>query len=920
MLKYLKIGLLWGCFFIGSLGVTMAQMGGSTSSALSSAQKFALPEEAEEFNSLYPHQIKNLNENILSPEKFLSIKMGNSHLSYEQVSSYLCYLARVSNRVVLRIDGETYQGRPFVSAIISSANNLSGVALQKNGISNAFSGAAIVSEDVSIEDIPSNLLVNWLGYSVHGNEASGANASVVMAYLLAAGEDSYITDILEKSLVLLLPALNPDGVSGFASWANSNTSFAVNKDQFNREFRQKTPSSRSNHYWFDLNRDWLFAQHPELRAILRLYHKFKPHVVNDFHEHGNVSGTYFSPGVKSSTYPLIDSENWELTNKIAQFHSNYLDKIGTLYFSRERYDNFYIGKGAAYPSLAGAIGILYEQPNSKGLDNFKSGVEVRLVSNVRNQVYCSFSSLVGSLELKEDIFSYRERVARESKASLSKNIYQAYLFTAGNDISLRNEFFKILDAHNIKYFRLKQGAKVGGSLNGAKDVASECLAENAFAVPLDQEYPALIKAIFEPQLEFVDTTFYDITTWTVPMAFNINYSKSSVAQSDMEELPFDAHSSTASAIEVPEKSHYGYLFSMEDYFSYNFLYYLLDNGVFVRSSDRPFTFKKNSSEIIEFGTGSIVVPVVHQPFDSDRLYDIISAYFKKHSALRDSKRDFFERGFVAKGVLKVHTLSSGRGVEFDLGSRNFKRVTRPSIAIIIGSGTTYSRVGELWHLLDQRFRIPVTLLDHTLITASRLANYNVIVCTNNFNMDSKKQNIITNWAEISGNTFIALTDGVRFASKSGIAKVDLKPTSSLRGVVAPIEDGNSSVSGFSNDSYISKRSAGRYRNFNGVILKSLVDQSHPLSIGVSNEYVPVFKRASYVAHEIRNSFDIYSVIAPKPLLSGYLSSGTSGAIANTPYIIAKRGFVFIPDNPYFRGYWLGTSRAFLNALFFRELL
>lgn len=947
---------------MGSFGLVIGQ-GGISSAALSSAREFALPvgsqesvslDLARELSYLYPQEIVNLDSEILSPEQFFGAKTGSLHLTYELVTSYLRHLSRASNRLLIRVDGATYQGQPFVSAIISSSKNL-------EGLRSLSAGGAFKEESVSKE-----LLVNWLGYSVHGNEASGVNASVVMAYLLVAGQDAYVTDILENTLVVLVPALNPDGVSGYANWVNSNISFAVNKDEFNREFRQQAPTSRSNHYWFDLNRDWLFAQHPESRAVLRLFHEFKPHVVNDFHEHGNVSGTYFSPGLESSTNSLIDSKNWELTNKIAQFHASYMDSVGSLYFSREGYDNFYTGKSAAYPSLAGSIGILYEQPNSKGLDNFRQGVEVRLVNNIRNQVFCSFSSLVGSAHLKGEIFSYRERVARESRASVAKNGSESYVFSAGNDISLRNEFFKILDAHNIKYYRLKEGVKVSGLLAGnSGDLGS--LAGGVFAVPLDQEYPAIIKSIFEPQLDFVDSSFYDISTWTIPMAFNITYSKSIVSRDKMEELPFDALLSTAQSIEVPQKSNYAYLFSMDDYYSYNFLYYLLDNGVFVKASDRPFSFDSSSfvtaassavsrnvssdvarnvssglasgvaSGVVEFGTGSIVIPVTVQSFGSERLYEIICAYFLKHSALEGNQefaytcslvdaqtsaynRDFFKRGFVANGVLKVHALLGGRGVDFDLGSRKFNRVTLPSVAIITGVGATYSSVGELWHLLDHRFRIPVTLLDYTLITASRLANYNVVVCTNNFNMDSNVQDVIANWAEVSGNTFVALTDGVRFASKSGIAKVDLKSTSTLRDAVVPIVDDNSSVSGFSSDSYISKLSTGRDRSFNGVILKSLVDQSHPLGIGVSSEYVPVFKRGNFVAQNVGSSFATYSIIAPDPLMSGYLSSGTSRAIANTPYIIAKKGFVFFPDNPYFRGYWLGTSRAFLNALFFRELL
>lgn len=913
-------------FCLSSFGVLLGQR---ATTGLSASQEFALTADSQEandlsrkFNTLYPQEIKILNKDILSPEAFFGVKIGSLHLSYEQVSSYMRYLASVSNRVLLRIDGVTYESRPFASLVISTEDNLKKVKQQEG-----------IKSDLSTH-ISDDLLVNWLGYGVHGNEASGVNASVVVAYLLAAGEDTYITDILQKTIVLIVPALNPDGVSDYANWVNSNISFAVNKDELNREFKQPAPSSRSNHYWFDLNRDWLFAQHPEMRAVLKLFHEFKPHIVNDFHEHGNVSGTYFSPGVESSTYPLIDPQNWMLTNKIAEFHANYMDNIGMLYFSREGYDNFYTGKGAAYPSLANAIGILYEQPNSRGLDNFRHGVEVSLVSNIRSQIYCSFSSLVGSAYLEDDIFSYRNRVEEKTRALVAKNPNEAYVFSVDkNNISLRNEFFKILDAHNIKYYKLKN------YLGKDKEIKSD-----SFAVPLAQEYPSIIKTIFEPQLEFVDTTFYDISTWTVPMAFNINYSKENIAHINMENLPFDPLSPTVQAVGVPQKSNYAYLFSMDDYYSYNFLYYLLDNGVFVKASDRPFSFESSSfvdgtsftntlnnnpSKTVDFSTGSVVIPVTHQSFGSDRLYEIICAYFLKHSFF-DKAQEFeniqfsinngkeIERGFVAKGILKVHALSSGRGVDFDLGSRKFSRVTLPSIAIIIGKGATYRSIGELWHLLDQRFRVPVTLLDHSLISASSLSRYNIVICTNNFNMNKDAQDAVADWATKSNNFFIAIRAGVSFANKSGIAQVSLKSTSSLG--KSPSDDSDSSSSeGFTEDSYITKKDSRRLTYFNGVILKSLIDQSHPMSIGLSVGSVPVFKQSNYVIKEVDKSFSTYSIIDSNPLMSGYLSKNTANAIADTPYIIARKGFVFFPDNPYFRGYWLGTSRIFLNSLFFREL-
>ena len=826
---------------------------------------------SKELNSFYPQEIINLNKEILSPEQFLGCKMGTQHLTYESVYNYMRYLASVSKRVELEIKGNTYENRPVVSLAISSEKNINKLDMVRGHNT-------------------SGLLVNWLGYSVHGNEASGVNASVIMAYLLAASEDKYVQNILDKTVVVIIPALNPDGVSRYANWVNSNISYAINKDGYNRESKEPAPSSRSNHYWFDLNRDWLFAQQPEIQAVLRAFHEWNPHIVNDFHEQGFVSGTYFSPGIKTSNNPLLDKENWELTDKMSEFHDSYMERVGNLYFSREGYDNFYTGKGAAYPSLFGSIGILYEQPNSKGLVRIEDGVEISLANMIRNQVYCSFSSLVGGVALKDNIFAYHKKIADANIANSVKNPNEAYVFNGGADISLLNEFLNVLDAHHVKYYRLKEN--VSGKLSNASA---------SFAVPLSQENPDVIRTIFEKQLDYIDTTFYDISAWTVPLAFNISYSKTKVASSQMEDVVV----LNSSAL-VPAKSDYAYVFGMDDYYSYNFLYYLLNNGVFLKASDRTFTFNVNGSDI-DFGVGSIIVPVVHQSFGSDKLYEIIANYFKM--APTRAFPNTFERGFVAKGVVNVYALSSGRGVDFDLGSPKFSHITLPSIAIITGKGGNYGTIGELWHLLDQRFRIPVTLLDYSLISAGSLAKYNVIVCTNDFKMEANAKEELAKWAQ--NNMFIAVEEGVKFAAKSGIAKIELKSLS---------REVDSLV-----DSYIYRRDSRRVRYFSGVILNSLIDVSNPLSCGVNGNNgvgkvsLPVLKENNYIAMNVKGSLSVFSTISTDPLMSGYLSNYSTKVIAGSPYIVSKKGFVFFPDSPYFRAYWLGTSRIFMNALFFREL-
>lgn len=147
-----------------------------------------------------------------------------------------------------------------------------------------------VSASLDLDKMP---LVNWLGYSVHGNEASGMNASALVAYALAASEDPMVMDMLEKNVIILQPALNPDGSQRYAGWVNANLSLAGVTDPNTREFREPAPSSRTNHYWFDLNRDWLLAQHPESRSRLEIFHQWLPTMLNDYHEHGSFLSTFF---------------------------------------------------------------------------------------------------------------------------------------------------------------------------------------------------------------------------------------------------------------------------------------------------------------------------------------------------------------------------------------------------------------------------------------------------------------------------------------------------------------------------------------------------------------------------------------------------------------------------------------------------
>ncbi|MEA4868650.1 MAG: M14 family zinc carboxypeptidase [Rikenellaceae bacterium] len=862
MFKHFKLLLFCVCF--GSIPVSFAA--------------------AQELSSFYPVEITNLRKEIMSPEQFFGFKTGEQHLPYESVMAYMNYLDQVSDRILVQVAGMSYERRPLFSMVISSEENISSFGM--GGGLYGSDGLADISPNRA--DFGPDMVVNWLGYSVHGNEASGVNASVIVAWLLAASDGDYVKGILDRSVVLIVPALNPDGVTRYAAWVNSNLSYAVNTDDYNREFREPAPSSRSNHYWFDLNRDWLVVQHPEAKAILRLYHEWQPDIVNDFHEQGNLSGTFFSPGIRSSTNSYIPVQNWDLTEKISEFHRSYMDRIGTLYFSREGYDDFYTGKGGAYPDLFGSIGILYEQPNSRGLNRVRDGAEVTLAASVRNQVFCSFSSLLSSVSLRDELLDYRKRF-RERVVSYNKvNEGEAYLFSAGSDPSVVGEFLELLDAHRIEYHEYMDNGGDGGK---------------SYVVPFSQPNISVVMNVFEPQNSFADSTFYDVSAWTVPMAFNIKYSKIKlpVAKGDVREAEVSSTAAESSlAGLLPAKSDYAYLFGMDDFYSYNFLYYLTSKGVLVKASDSPFVFSAGEGGAeVSFGVGAIQIPVRLQPFGSDRLYEIIREYF---TGSWNGGR--FERGFLPKGRVRVYPVQSARGSEFDLGSSRFKFITMPRVAIVVGQGASYATVGELWQLLDYKFRIPVTLLDRSLINGDVLANYNVVVLTGDFDLEKVAAESLARWAR--SNTLVAVGNGMQFAVKNNLADIKFRPVR---------RDVDSALV-----SYAYGLQNRRFTPFTGIVLESMVDLTHPLAVGLKHNSLPVFKRGSQIVDKVADPYMVFSRIGPEPLLSGYVTPAVLDKVKGTPYVVSQKGLVFFPDSPYFRGYWLGTARTFMNALFYRELL
>ena len=258
-------------------------------------------------------------DNIPKPADIIGHEVGEWHVTHDKLMFYMQTLAEKSNRISIENRGSTFEGRPILLLTITSPKNHNNleqiraehIALTENGNTSA-----------SIENMP---IIVYQGFSIHGNEPSGANAGLAYAYYLAAAQGPEIDELLDNLVILMDPSYNPDGLQRFAYWANTNKSINLNPDNNEREYHEVWPGGRTNHYWFDMNRDWLPVQLPESRARIETYHKWLPNILTDHHEMVTNSTFFFQPGEPTRVHPLTPAMNQELTAQIGSYHAKALD-------------------------------------------------------------------------------------------------------------------------------------------------------------------------------------------------------------------------------------------------------------------------------------------------------------------------------------------------------------------------------------------------------------------------------------------------------------------------------------------------------------------------------------------------------------------------------------------------------------------
>ncbi|TCK66654.1 zinc carboxypeptidase [Winogradskyella wandonensis] len=808
--------------------------------------------------SYYLPQDVTYNSNIPTPKSVIGHEVGEWHITHDKLVQYMYKLAESSNRISIENRGKTFEDRPLLLLTISSPENLQNIKTIKENHVNA------TKTDNVNTDRP---IVVYQGFSIHGNEPSGSNAALAVAYYLAAAQGPKIDALLKNTIILFDPSFNPDGLQRFAYWANTNRSQNLNPDPNDREYSEVWPGGRTNHYWFDMNRDWLPVQLPESRARIKTFHDWMPNILTDHHEMGTNSSFFFQPGIPSRTHPLTPQMNQDLTKQIATFHAKAFDKIGSLYYSEESFDDFYYGKGSTFPDINGGIGILFEQASSRGHVQESDNGLLTFPFTIRNQFTAALSTLEAANAMREDILNYQANFFKNARNEAKKQGNKAIVFGDEKDAARTYHMAEILNRHKIKFHEIENDFEVDGK---------RFKKGYSFIVPKNQNNTRLINAMFEKRTTFQDSLFYDISAWSFPLAFNLDYAETSTAKAGPEVKDLKLKTGGVSS-----KSDYAYLIEWHEYYTPKFLYALLDKGIRARVSQKQFTANGKS-----YDYGTLMIPAQNQNKSASEIYNILNELAKESH-------------------LMVDAVSTGLNEGIDLGSNNFRPLELPKIALLVGDGMTSYDAGEIWHLLDTRYDIPVTKLDTKNFSRADISRYNTIIMVNGSGLDDGNTKKLQSWIQ-AGGTLIAYRRALNYLNSKKLLKLDFKKPK----IVAKT---------------ISREQASDFRGaqvIGGAIFEADIDRSHPINFGYKNDKLPLFRNTTLFVKPDRNSYNNPIQYTKNPLLSGYISKQNLDSISKTvPLKIGNYGrgtIVAFTDNTNFRAFWYGTNRLLMNAIFFRE--
>ncbi len=797
---------------------------------------------------------------IKSPSEFLGYELGSQFTRHHQVIDYYEYLAAtVPERMQLKEYGKTNERRPLVLAYISTKANMKNLEQIRLEHLKSINGAG-----------NSEKAIVWLSYNVHGNESVSTEASMQTIYDLLTSKSDY----LKNTVVIMDPCINPDGRDRYVNWYNQYKNSPNNVDPNSKEHHEGWWSGRSNHYMFDLNRDWAWLTQVESQQRLKQYNKWLPHIHVDFHEQGVDSPYYFAPAAEPY-HEVITNFQREFQETIGKNHAKYFDQNGWFYFTKERFDLLYPSYGDTYPTYNGGIGMTYEQGGSgrAGL-GIKTSIGDTLTLNDR--IAHHHTTGLSTVEVASK--NIAKLNAEFQKFYRPRNYtYKNYVLSGHKD--KLNALATLLKQHEIEIGYATTNTVKGYDYATAKNKNIKT-SEDDMVVSTNQPKGTLVKVLFEPKAKLSDSVTYDITAWSLPYAYGLDAlaTESNVGQTEKgwTILPPKAHNINA--------TNYAYITEWNSIEDAKFLAELLNNDIRVRSTKKPFKLDGKS-----YKRGSLIITLA----DNKNHNDFVGTL--KKVLLNHLQVDLHTAttGFVDSGK--------------DFGSGYIDMIQKSKIGILSGEPTSTLRFGEIWHFFEQQLNYPIAVLDESYFNRIDLNKYDILILPDgrgygNF-MTETMSNKIKDWVR-SGGKLIAMggaIDGLEKHKGYGIKQKEQQ------------KDTTPNLDAFdaSEREYI--KSA-----ITGAIFKASVDPTHPLAYGYDDNYFTL-KLGNRSYNYLDNGNAVYLSKGANVPVSGFAGSEAQKKIDESLIYgserIGRGQVIYMVDNPLFRGFWENGKLFFANALF-----
>lgn len=816
---------------------------------------------------------------IPTPEDVTGYRVGEIVFPPDMHRDYIAAVAAASDRVSVTEIGRSHFGRPILRVTVTSPRNQARLEEIRE------TQRSLVGADAPQPPADHPAVVQ-LTHGVHGSESSGYDSAMALLYHLAAAQGSEIEQLLDEVVVHQVIMINPDGANRFAQWVNQHHANVPVADPQHREHFNEWPWGRTNHYWFDLNRQWLPVTQPEARALVSATHDWLPNIAADLHEMGRNSTFFFSPGPVDGLHPLLSQDALALNLDMNSFLADQLDSEGAVYVTEEVFDDFYLGYGSSYPGLIGSVPYLFEQSSVRGVIQETEFGTLRYDDKVAQQARVALALIRAGQARRTELQAHMAAFFAESRRLASNDPVSAYVFTS-SDRARMADFIEMLGVHEIEVRSLRQPLRADGRTYQPGD---------AVIVPVNQDQYRLVQGLFETRIIEDKTEFYDVSGWTQPLAWDLDYS---VVRGGLfsPNLAGDALEGFERAAPEPARSSYAYVLEWDSYYAPRALYRMLDAGLRARVIPDEVTVRTAGGEV-EPGRGAVVVTVAGQSLSPDEIHALMA-----RAAREDS--------------VTVHAATSAltsRGS--DLGGFALSNVEKPEILLATGREVSSGDAGEIWHLLDHEQNIPVSMIDVSELEGASIDRYtHIILPTGRYSsLTEAFRERLDAWVR-AGGVLIATRSAARWVAEHDLSSATFLDEEGSEG------DQDTDVE--APEAYAEIDIWDSEVSISGALFETQVDITHPLAFGYRDTMLAVHRIGTDAFAPSDNPFALPVRYAGRdPILSGYASEENREMLAGAGMMHAERrgggSVILFADNPVFRAYMKGSARLVTNALFFGD--